>query len=815
MSIKSDDQPLALKRKAAKKNRFPVLPLRDLVVFPKVIDTLFIGRKRSASALEYAIEHDTPLFLVAQKNSASEAPEQEDLYETGVVARLVQTLNLPDGTVKVLIEGMYRAQVKNFESYGGCHLVACHALTEEESKTGVKGAEAEAMIRALNAEVEAYIDCEGVINVEILKQLKSIQTPGVYADLVACHLQVNVEFKQKILACVDERERVDQVLALLKHEIEWAEQEKALQDRVKKKITEEQRAYYMRVRMEEMKDQLGKMQQGEGAGAEVDYDAKIKALGLPQETLEKVESELNKLKQMPPMSQEATVLRHWLDWVMDLPWSQKDKLSESLSKAKRTLDEDHFGLEKVKDRVLESIAVQMRVKKVSGTILCLVGPPGVGKTSLGASIARAMGRSFVRIALGGVRDEAEIRGHRKTYIGAMPGRILKAMKKAKVQNPLILLDEVDKIGSDFRGDPSSALLEVLDPEQNHTFYDHYLEVEYDLSNVFFLATANDLSEIPLPLLDRMEIIQLSGYTESEKLHIAKKYLLPKHMARSGLGEQEITFGEKSMRQVVQHYTREAGVRLLEQNIAKICRCVVKEQMMAKKDVVKKSTTVTLKRIADFLGVMQYTHGIVQGKNRVGYVRGLAWTSVGGELLTIEARAFPGKGELQHTGSLGDVMQESIQAAVSVVRAATGSLELKKNYLQDHDLHVHVPEGATPKDGPSAGIAMCTAIISSIHSLPVFADVAMTGEVTLHGEVLAIGGLKEKLLAAIRGGIKQVIIPEENRKDLVELPDEVHKTLTIHCVRHVNEVYPLALDIGHESVRAARPKAVSKKAEATA
>src|SRR5689334_11113419 len=767
----------------------PLLPLRDVVVFPHMVIPLFVGRPKSIKALEAAMEEGKNVVLVAQKSAAKDEPNPEDLYDVGTVSTILQMLKLPDGTVKVLVEGVQRARIErvltdkaNFEAE--IELIAA----EEPDST-----EVEAMRRTLLAQFDQYVKLNKKIPPEVLTSLSGIDGAGRLSDTIAAHLPLKLEQKQQILEMFNVGRRLEQLLQLLETEIDIMQVEKRIRGRVKRQMEKSQREYYLNEQVKAIQKELGDSEEG----ADLDeLEKKIKTAHMPKEARAKAEAELKKLKLMSPMSAEATVVRNYIDTLVGLPWKKKTKVSTDLKNAENVLDADHYGLEKVKERIVEYLAVQQRVDKLKAPILCLVGPPGVGKTSLGQSIARATNRKFVRMSLGGVRDEAEVRGHRRTYIGSMPGKILQNMSKVGVRNPLFLLDEVDKMGMDFRGDPSSALLEVLDPEQNHTFVDHYVEVEYDLSDVMFVATANTLN-IPAPLLDRMEVIRLSGYTEDEKIAIAKQYLVPKQMKNNGLKDHELHIAESALRDITRYYTREAGVRALERDISKICRKVVKALLLkvseGKPRAARHPVDVNAKNLDKYLGVRRYTYGIAEKKNQVGQVTGLAWTEVGGDLLTVEAVALPGKGKTTTTGKLGDVMNESIAAALSVVRHRSKQLGIAADFYQKTDLHIHLPEGATPKDGPSAGTAICTAIVSILTSIPVRADVAMTGEITLRGEVLPIGGLKEKLLAAGRGGIKTVLIPEENVKDLVEIPDEIKNKLDIHPARWIEQVLERALE----------------------
>nr|WP_304362686.1 endopeptidase La [Legionella jamestowniensis] len=762
----------------------PVLPLRDVVVYPHMVIPLFVGREKSIKALEASMVDNKQIFLVAQKKSSHDDPGAEDIYAVGTISSVLQMLKLPDGTVKVLVEGEQRAQAKEYTQERGFLEATLEGI--EEINEQMQQQEIEILMRSLMSQFEQYIKLNKKIPPEVLSSLASIEEPGRLADTIAAHLSLKVDDKQELLEILDVGTRLERLMAAIEGEIDLLHVEKRVRGRVKRQMEKSQREYYLNEQMKAIQKELGDLSE---EGNEIEQlEASINKAGMPKEAKEKALSELQKLKMMSPMSAEATVIRNYLDWMLTVPWKRKNKIQFDLSKAERLLDKEHYGLEKVKERILEYLAVQQRVKRLKGPILCLVGPPGVGKTSLGQSIANATGRTFIRIALGGVRDEAEIRGHRRTYIGSMPGKIIQKLCKAGVKNPLIMLDEVDKMAMDFRGDPASALLEVLDPEQNHTFSDHYLEVDYDLSDVMFIATANSL-EIPAPLLDRMEVIRLPGYTEDEKIHIAESYLIPKQLVLNGLKPEEINIAESAVREIIRHYTREAGVRNLERDIASVCRKVVKEILTGKR---VKKVTLTRNNIEKYLGVKKFRYGLAEEYDQVGQVTGLAWTSVGGELLTIEASMMPGKGKTTHTGQLGEVMQESIHAAMTVVRSRAKSFGIAEDFYDKNDFHVHVPEGATPKDGPSAGIGMCTALVSVLTQIPVRADVAMTGEITLRGQVLPIGGLKEKLLAAHRGGIKHVIIPEENRKDLEEIPDNVLKKLTIHPVKTIEKVLELAL-----------------------
>ena len=760
----------------------PLLPLRDVVVFPHMVMPLFVGRPKSIQALETAMESGKGILLVAQRSAAKDDPSPEDLYSVCSVANLLQMLKLPDGTVKVLVEGNRRARILNVID-ADTHFTGQAVLLPPDE---IDGHEVEAMRRAMLAQFDQYVKLNKKIPPEILTSLSGIDEAGRLADTIAAHLPLKLEQKQEVLEIFDVPKRLEHLLGLLETELDILQVEKRIRGRVKRQMEKSQRDYYLNEQVKAIQKELG---EGEDGADLEEIDKKIKSAQMSKEGRTKAEAELKKLRLMSPMSAEATVVRNYIDSLVALPWKKKSKISKDLHAAETVLEKDHYGLDKVKERIVEYLAVQQRVDKLKAPILCLVGPPGVGKTSLGQSIARATNRKFVRMSLGGVRDEAEIRGHRRTYIGSMPGKILQNMTKVGVKNPLFLLDEVDKMGMDFRGDPSSALLEVLDPEQNDSFVDHYIEVEYDLSDVMFVATANTLN-IPAALLDRMEVIRLSGYTEDEKLNIAIRYLLPKQMKSHGLKEDELTVNSSALRDITRYYTREAGVRAMEREVSKICRKVVKA-LLLKGD--QKKIMVTSRNLEKYLGVRRYTYGVAEEKNQVGQVTGLAWTEVGGELLTIEAVVLPGKGNILRTGSLGDVMKESVEAARSVVRARAGRLGIKDDTFEKTDIHVHVPEGATPKDGPSAGVAMTTALVSALTGIPVRADVAMTGEITLRGEVLAIGGLKEKLLAAHRGGIKIVLIPEENVKDLAEIPENIKNRLDIQPVKWIDQVLDLALE----------------------
>ncbi len=800
------------------------LPLRDVVVYPHMVLPLFVGRPKSIAALEAAMANDDPVFLLAQIDPNTEDPTASDLHRTGTVAQVLQVLKLPDGTVKVLVEGIRRGRVLTIEESGGLFLSHVEAVNEYAD---ADNPDIEAIRRTLLTQFDQYAKLNKKIPAEIINTINGIDDNSRLVDTIAAHLQLKLEQRQQILETFGIIGRMEFLLAQLESELDIMQVEKRIRGRVKRQMEKSQREYYLNEQVKAIQKELGE----EDERGELDaLEAKIKEAGMTKEAEEKCLSELKKLKMMPPMSAESTVVRNYIDTLLELPWKKKSRVSKDIAKADLVLNADHYGLEKVKERILEYLAVQKRMDKLKGPILCLVGPPGVGKTSLGESIAKATGRQYVRMALGGVRDESEIRGHRRTYIGSMPGKILQNMAKAGVKNPLFLLDEIDKLGSDFRGDPASALLEVLDPEQNNKFADHYAEVDYDLSDVMFIATSNSLN-IPTPLLDRMEIIRLSGYTEDEKINIAMQYLVPKQMKRNGVKEGELVVEESAVRDIIRYYTREAGVRSLDREIAKICRKVVmqitlnedKKRSSETKKTSKakpKAVKVNEKNLHDYLGVRRFDYGVAESENRIGQVTGLAWTEVGGELLTVEAVALPGKGVIQCTGQLGDVMKESVSAAWSVVRSRAESVGLAPDFYEKKDIHVHVPEGATPKDGPSAGIAMTLAMVSAFTKIPVRADVAMTGEITLRGEVLPIGGLKEKLLAALRGGIKHVLIPKDNVKDLEEIPENVKTGLTIHPVKWIDEVLALGLEsqltpwvaplsTEEAQVEAAKPKSRAK------
>ncbi|PVV05635.1 MAG: endopeptidase La [gamma proteobacterium symbiont of Ctena orbiculata] len=764
-------------------NVVPVLPLRDVVVYPHMVIPLFVGREKSIQALDSAMQSNKQILLAAQKSADVDDPDVVDMYAIGTLANILQLLKLPDGTVKVLVEGGERARITEFVDTDEFFTARLETLTDT---IDVAGRESEVLMRSATNLFDQYVKLNKKVPPEVLTSLSSIDEPSRLADTIAAHMSLKLEEKQHVLEIPNVRERLEHLMGLMEGENDILQMEKRIRGRVKRQMEKNQREYYLNEQMKAIQKELGEM---EDAPNEIeDLTKKIDTAGMTKEAKDKATNELNKLKLMSPMSAEATVVRNYIDTLVGLPWKKRSKIRNDIGAADAVLNEDHYGLEKVKERILEYLAVQQRVRKLKGPILCLVGPPGVGKTSLGQSIARATNRKFTRMALGGVRDEAEIRGHRRTYIGALPGKIINNLSKVKTRNPLFLLDEIDKMAMDFRGDPASALLEVLDPEQNHTFNDHYLEVDFDLSEVMFVATANTLN-IPPALLDRMEVIRLSGYTEDEKVSIAERYLVRKQMENNGLKPDELIIREAAIRDIVRYFTREAGVRNLEREIAKICRKVVKEILLKKP---KGKITVTPKKLEDYLGVKRFRYGRADEHDQVGQVTGLAWTEVGGELLRIEAALMPGKGRLSHTGQLGEVMQESIQAAMTVVRSRADSLALDEDFHQKCDVHIHVPEGATPKDGPSAGVGMCTSLVSALTKIPVRADVAMTGEITLRGEVLPIGGLKEKLLAAHRGGIATVIIPEENERDLVDIPKNIKQNLDIRPVRWIDEVLQVAL-----------------------
>ena len=767
----------------------PLLPLRDVVVYPHLVIPLFVGRAKSVKALEIASEGNKQIFLLAQKSANKDEPDASDLYEVGTIATVLQMLKLPDGTVKVLVEGVSRAKLVEFQDTDECFTAKAEVIVDSPEDDH----EVQALMRTVFTQFDQYVKLNKKIPPEILTSLATIEDASRLADTITAHLTLKLEEKQSILEMFSVSQRLEHLLGVMEGEIDILQVEKRIRGRVKRQMEKSQREYYLNEQVKAIQKELGEQDEN----ADIDELAKkIEAAKMPKEALDKANSEMKKLRMMSPMSAEASVVRNYIETLVNLPWKKKTKIHKDLVEAQRILDEDHYGLEKVKERIVEYLAVQQRVDKSKAPILCLVGPPGVGKTSLGQSIAKAINRKFVRVALGGVRDESEIRGHRRTYIGSMPGKILQSMAKVSVKNPLFLLDEVDKMGQDMRGDPSSALLEVLDPEQNHTFVDHYVEVEYDLSDVMFVATSNSLN-IPEALMDRMEIIRLAGYTEDEKLNIAMRYLVPKQLKAHGLKAGEIEISEASVQEIIRYYTREAGVRSLDREISKICRKVVKDILTAKlslpKDGKVEQIVVTPMVVEKYLGVQRFDYGLAAKENQVGQVTGLAWTQVGGDLLTIESVAMPGKGKTITTGKLGDVMQESIQAAMSVVRSRSKRLGIPEDFYEKNDIHIHFPEGATPKDGPSAGIGITTALVSVLTNIPVRADVAMTGEITLRGEVLPIGGLKEKLLAAHRGGIKTVLIPDQNLKDLTEIPDNVKNCLEIHPVKWIDEVLEFALE----------------------
>ena len=763
----------------------PLLPLRDVVVFPHMVIPLFVGRPKSIKALEAAMESERRIMLVAQKTAAKDEPVIEDMFDVGCVATILQLLKLPDGTVKVLVEGQQRAKVNKFED-GELHFSANVTPIEPATIAADNTSEIEALRRAVMQQFDHYVKLNKKIPPEILTSISSIDDPGRLADTIAAHLPLKLDAKQVILDLSPIKDRLENLFEQLEREVDILNVDKKIRGRVKRQMEKNQRDFYLNEQVKAIQKELG---DGEDGADVNEIEKKIKAAKMPKEAKKKADAEFKKLKLMSPMSAEATVVRNYIDVLTALPWSKKTKIKHDLVNAENVLNEDHYGLEKVKDRIVEYLAVQQRVDKLKAPILCLVGPPGVGKTSLGQSIAKATGRKYVRMALGGMRDEAEIRGHRRTYIGALPGKVLQSLSKAGTRNPLFLLDEIDKLGTDFRGDPSSALLEVLDPEQNHTFGDHYVELDFDLSDVMFVATSNSMN-IPPALLDRMEVIRLSGYTEDEKTSIAMRYLLPKQVKNNGVKAEELEVQEQAVRDIVRYYTREAGVRSLERELGKICRKVIKGIQLKKMTA---QVVVTPDNLNEFLGVRKFDYGRAEKNNQVGQVVGLAWTEVGGDLLTIEAAIMPGKGLITRTGSLGDVMKESVDAARTVVRSRSAMLGIKDDLFEKRDIHIHVPDGATPKDGPSAGAAMTTAFISALTGIPVRGDVAMTGEITLRGEVTAIGGLKEKLLAALRGGIKTVLIPEENAKDLQEIPDNVKNGLEIIPVKWIDQVLKVALE----------------------
>ena len=790
----------------------PMLPLRDVVVFPHMVIPLFVGRPKSIKALESAMAAERRIMLVAQKTAAKDEPAIDDMFDVGCVSTILQMLKLPDGTVKVLVEGQQRALVKSIVD-GEVHFVATVTPVDPVAEQAEPSSEIEALRRAVMQQFDQYVKLNKKIPPEILTSISSIDDAGRLADTIAAHLPLKLENKQQVLDLASIKLRLENLFSQLEHEVDILNVDKRIRGRVKRQMEKNQRDFYLNEQVKAIQKELG---EGEDGADIEEIEKKIKAAKMSVEARKKADGELKKLKLMSPMSAEASVVRNYLDVLVGLPWGKKTKLKHDLTNAEEVLNQDHYGLDKVKDRILEYLAVQQRVDKVKAPILCLVGPPGVGKTSLGQSIAKATGRKYVRMALGGMRDEAEIRGHRRTYIGALPGKVLQNLNKVGTKHPLFLLDEIDKLGTDFRGDPSSALLEVLDPEQNHTFVDHYVEVDFDLSDVMFVATSNSMN-IPSALLDRMEVIRLSGYTEDEKTNIAMKYLLPKQLANNGVKESELKVTEEAVRDVVRYYTREAGVRSLERELGKICRKVVKALLLKQ---MKPQVQVTEDNLNEFLGVRKYTYGRAEQKNQVGQVVGLAWTEVGGDLLTIEAALMPGKGVITRTGSLGDVMKESVEAARTVVRSRSRLLGIKDEVFEKKDLHIHVPDGATPKDGPSAGAAMTTSMVSAMTGIPVRADVAMTGEITLRGEVTAIGGLKEKLLAALRGGIKTVLIPEDNVKDLQDIPENVKNGLEIVPVKWIDQVLDIALEakpvpLSDEEVAAAALPAVAATVKAEA
>ena len=761
----------------------PVLPLRDVVVYPHMVIPLFVGREKSIKALESAMEGNKQIFLSAQRTASVDDPQEEDIYRLGTLSNILQLLMLPDGTIKVLVEGTDRGRIIHF--IGADTFFRAQIARLDPARLDPR--EAEVLTRSVLGQFDQYVKLNNKIPPEILSSLASIDDPGRLADTIAAHMSLKIEEKQEILELVGVRERLEKLMGVMESEIDLLQVEKRIRGRVKRQMEKSQREYYLNEQMKAIQKELGELDDVPNEVEEL--TEKIRKAGMPKEAKAKAVAELNKLKMMSPMSAEATVVRNYIDWMVNVPWKRRGKIRTELPEAEKVLEADHYGLDKVKERILEYLAVQHRVQKLKGPVLCLVGPPGVGKTSLGRSIARATNRKFVRMSLGGVRDEAEIRGHRRTYIGSMPGKIIQNLAKVGTRNPLFLLDEIDKMSMDFRGDPASALLEVLDPEQNHTFNDHYLEVDYDLSEVMFVCTANSLN-IPGPLLDRMEVIRLSGYTEEEKSNIASRYLVPKQITNNGLSDGEISIPETVIKDIIRYYSREAGVRNLEREIAKICRKVVKDILLEK--VSNKKVVVSPKTLEKYLGVKRYRFGRAEEHDQVGQVTGLAWTEVGGDLLTIEAAVVSGKGKLTITGQLGEVMQESVQAAMTVVRSRAAVLGIEPEFYQKNDIHIHVPEGAIPKDGPSAGVGMCTALVSALTSIPVRADVAMTGEITLRGEVLPIGGLKEKLLAAHRGGIRTVLIPSENERDLAEIPKNIKQSLDIKPVKWIDEVLQVAL-----------------------
>ncbi|MEH6575713.1 MAG: endopeptidase La [Amphritea sp.] len=784
----------------------PVLPLRDVVVYPHMVIPLFVGREKSIKALESAMVQNKEILLIAQKKASDDEPVGSDLFSIGTVASVLQMLKLPDGTVKVLVEGNYRARIDTLHETDEHFSADVSVLAVEE----LKESEVETYKRTALDQFERFVQVNKKIPSEVLSSLSAIDEVGRLADTIAAHMSLKLDEKQKILEMLDDRQRLEHLMALMESEIDLVEVEKRIRGRVKKQMEKSQREYYLNEQMKAIQKEMGDLDENGTTDIE-ELKKRIDEAGMPKEALDKTMNEYNKLKMMSPMSAEATVVRGYIDWMLQIPWSKRSKVRHDMKRAERILNEDHYGLEEVKDRILEYLAVQKRVRKLKGPILCLVGPPGVGKTSLGRSIARATHREYIRMALGGVRDEAEIRGHRRTYIGSMPGKLIQKMAKVGVKNPLFLLDEIDKMGMDQRGDPASALLEVLDPEQNSTFNDHYMEVDYDLSDVMFVCTSNSMN-IPGPLLDRMETIRIPGYTEDEKLNIAKKYLISKQLKTNGVKDKELVIEDTAVIDLIRYYTREAGVRGLEREIAKICRKVIKE--IALENQKDAGIALNSENLEHYCGVRKFNFGMAEEEDRIGQVTGLAWTQVGGDILTIESAVVPGKGRQIHTGSLGDVMKESIQAAMTVVRSRAESLGIAADFHEKNDIHIHVPEGATPKDGPSAGVGMCTALVSVLTNIPVKSDVAMTGEITLRGQVLPIGGLKEKLLAAHRGGIKTVIIPDENERDLKEIPDNIKADLDICPVKWIDEVLDIALKYQPESlIKAEKPTVSAKKKQA--
>ncbi len=778
---------------------YPLLPLRDVVVYPHMVIPLFVGRDKSIQALEAAMAGNKQVLLVAQRDASDDDPGRDALYDVGTLATILQLLKLPDGTVKVLVEGERRARLVELEEVEGYQSAEIELLEEG----ALDERESEVLVRSLMSQFEQFVQLGKKVPAEVVSSLSSIDEPGRLVDTMVAHLSLKLDEKQKILEILPLRDRVEHVLGVLDGEIDLLQVEKRIRGRVKKQMERSQREYYLNEQMKAIQKEMGNLDEGEGEFDEL--RRKIDNAGMPEEALNKANAELNKLKMMSPMSAEATVVRSYIDWLTAVPWKKASKVRHDIARAEKVLENDHYGLEEVKERILEYLAVQKRVRKLKGPVLCLVGPPGVGKTSLGESLARATNREFVRMALGGVRDEAEIRGHRRTYIGSLPGKLIQKMTKAGVKNPLFLLDEIDKMGQDMRGDPASALLEVLDPEQNHAFNDHYLEVDYDLSDVMFICTSNSMN-IPAPLMDRMEIIRIPGYTEDEKINIAQRYLVPKQIKNNGLKKDELTFTQESLRDLIRYYTREAGVRGLERQIAKVCRKVVKEQAAERKP---KPVVLDEALLEHYLGVRKFKYGLAEEADQGGQVTGLAWTQVGGELLSLEAVVVPGKGRQIKTGSLGDVMQESISAALTVVRSRAASLGIAADFHEKQDIHIHVPEGATPKDGPSAGIGMCTALVSALTGIPVRADVAMTGEITLRGQVLPIGGLKEKLLAAHRGGIRTVVIPHDNVRDLKEIPEKIRQNIDIKPVKWIDEVLQIALQYQPEPLKEGVEEMVAK------